>query len=103
MFCFSFEASRRLTFINRDRRRNPASARRDVSKLEFLREVVLKRELEMKVVRLEAIQEVLSFAVDQLTADHHVVNGIEQYVARCVVAPMEGVGSLSVGVLDVQY
>src|SRR6267142_4817932 len=72
------------------------------SKLELLREVVFERELQMKVVRLEAIQEILSFAVDQFAADHDVVDGEKQDVARGIMAAMESVRFLPIRVLDVQ-
>src|SRR5262245_34794173 len=57
----------------------------------------------MKIVSLEAIQEVLPSTPDQLRAYHDVVDRIKQKVTRGIMTTMKCIGRLPVGIRDVQH
>src|SRR5688572_4885198 len=72
------------------------------SKCECLGKVVLKGKLDAKIVRLEAIQKILSSSPLKLTAHHRALRRIEEQVAETVVTAAKRVRRLSAGVVDVQ-
>jgi hypothetical protein len=72
-------------------------------KRELLGEVVFERKLDVNIVGREIIEKVLSFAPDQLGANHYVVSRIEQQVTGTIVTAMERVWRLPVRIRDIQH